>query len=377
MDLNIRDRRAEMPNYAYYKDWQREGSVVGIAIHHSATADHVTGAPLGDAHSFFNYQVNVQGWKHGGYHYVITGAGEIQYALDEKIPAYHAGFKDPGDSLGLEQGQYWNNHYLAICLAGWFSENRTYRDARGYVQPIPNHYTAPGEAQMQALFALIQQLRQKYDIPVENVRAHRELAGNSTACPGSNLDPAGLREKLRAADEAQPPSAEPDEQPEVQPGEHVLLLTDTDRYFEAAMVYIWKFQPDVSFAVNEARGRWKYVTAIGSPEEISDSQLSQLRAAGAKLVQRMAGDPAAVQARLDQLVEANVRFLTDSPSPQPSPDDWRTYIVQPGDTLSLIARQVYGAAHLWRVIFEANRNILNDPGEIHPGQVLKIPPKPA
>jgi nucleoid-associated protein YgaU len=35
---------------------------------------------------------------------------------------------------------------------------------------------------------------------------------------------------------------------------------------------------------------------------------------------------------------------------------------------------MYGKSHLWRIIFEANRDILSDPGRVHPGQVLKIPP---
>ena len=55
----------------------------------------------------------------------------------------------------------------------------------------------------------------------------------------------------------------------------------------------------------------------------------------------------------------------------------RTYTVQPGDTLSLIARQVYGNAGLWTIIFEANRDTMSNPSLIRPGQVLKIPPKPA
>lgn len=379
MDLNIKDVRAEMPNYGNYRDWRRNGPVLGIAIHHSATADHVTGAPTGDAHTYFNYHVNVRGWSHGGYHYVITGTGQVQYALDEQIPAYHAGFKDPSDSLGLEQGQYWNNHYLAICLSGWFSENRTYRDANGYIHPIPDGYTAPGEAQMSALLALIQRLRQKYGLPVENVRGHRELTGTTTACPGSHLDPAEIRQKLHEMEEAEtePLPPEPDRQPEVAPGEHVVLLPDTDKYFEAAMAYIWKFQPDVSFAAGEARGRWKFVTAVGNPENISDNLLSQFRSGGAVLVQRIAGEPLAVQAALDQLVEDNVRFLTQVPVPEPPAEEWRSYTVQPGDTLSLIAKQMYGAASLWRIIFEANQGILADPARVRPGQLLKIPPKPA
>ncbi|GIK41044.1 MAG: hypothetical protein BroJett011_48770 [Chloroflexota bacterium] len=377
MDLKIKDVRAEMPNYANYKDWQRPGPILGIAVHHSATADRTTGAPIGNAHTFFDYHVNQRGWAHGGYNYVITGSGDIEYALDEKIAAYHAGFADPDNSEGLEQGQYWNNHYLAVCLAGWFSQGRTYRDDAGRTQPIPNNFTSPSPAQMESLLALLQQLRRKYNLPVENVRGHRELAGNATTCPGPNLDPAQIRAALRAADEAEPqPQPEPEIPSTVAPGEHVLLLPDTDKYFNAAMAYIWKFQPDVSFAVDEARGRWPYVTVVGNPETISDDQLARLRVGGAKLVQRIAGDPPAAQTTLDKLAETGLRFLTKSDQPAPPPGSWRTYTVQPGDTLSLIARQLYGDAQLWPAIFEANPDILSDPSRLRPGQVLKIPPKP-
>ena len=390
MELKIKDVRAEMPNYENYKDWQREDEILGIAVHHSATADHTTGAPIGNALTFFDYHVHTRGWAHGGYNYVITGNGQIEYALDEKIAAFHAGFKDPNNSEGLEFGQYWNNHYLAICLAGWFSEDRTYRDADGQMQTIPNDFTLPTEAQMESLLGLIQHLRQKYEIPIENVRGHRELAGNSTTCPGYNFDPAELRAELQKADESEgepSPQPEPPVQPEVGPGEHVLLLPDADKYLQAVLTYVWKFLPDVSFSVDEARGRWKYVTVVGSKEEISDSQLTRLRSGGAELVQRIPGDPEAVQATLDELVQKELRFLpsptetspdngSESPpgSETPPEEEWRTYTIQPGDTLSLVAKQMYGKSNLWRIIFEANRDILSDPGRIHPGQVLKIPP---
>ena len=52
-----------------------------------------------------------------------------------------------------------------------------------------------------------------------------------------------------------------------------------------------------------------------------------------------------------------------------------TYTVQKGDTLSHIAKHHYGKAGLWRAIFEANRDQIDDPDLIHPGQVLKIPPQ--
>src|SRR3954454_22148259 len=52
---------------------------------------------------------------------------------------------------------------------------------------------------------------------------------------------------------------------------------------------------------------------------------------------------------------------------------FQQYTVEPGDTLSAIAQQFYGDATLYPRIFEANRNQLNNPNLIFPGQVLRIP----
>jgi len=51
----------------------------------------------------------------------------------------------------------------------------------------------------------------------------------------------------------------------------------------------------------------------------------------------------------------------------------RTYTVKSGDTLSKIAREHYGDANTYMKIFDANKDQLNDPDKIKPGQVLKIP----
>jgi nucleoid-associated protein YgaU len=50
-----------------------------------------------------------------------------------------------------------------------------------------------------------------------------------------------------------------------------------------------------------------------------------------------------------------------------------TYTVQPGDTLSKIAREFYGDAKQYMKIFNANRDQLKDPDQIRPGQKLNIP----
>ncbi len=50
------------------------------------------------------------------------------------------------------------------------------------------------------------------------------------------------------------------------------------------------------------------------------------------------------------------------------------YTVKKGDTLSKIAKEFYGNAMKYPVIFEANKPMLKDPDLIYPGQVLRIPP---
>jgi len=51
----------------------------------------------------------------------------------------------------------------------------------------------------------------------------------------------------------------------------------------------------------------------------------------------------------------------------------RIYEVQPGDTLGKISQEFYGKAGKYMKIFEANRDILDDPNMIKVGQKLKIP----
>ncbi len=49
------------------------------------------------------------------------------------------------------------------------------------------------------------------------------------------------------------------------------------------------------------------------------------------------------------------------------------YVVKPGDTLSGIAKAVYGKAGRWHEIYEANKDIIKSPNLIRPGWKLRIP----
>jgi nucleoid-associated protein YgaU len=49
------------------------------------------------------------------------------------------------------------------------------------------------------------------------------------------------------------------------------------------------------------------------------------------------------------------------------------YVVKSGDTLSKIAKELYGDANRWREIFEANKEQIENPNVIRPGWELLIP----
>jgi nucleoid-associated protein YgaU len=51
----------------------------------------------------------------------------------------------------------------------------------------------------------------------------------------------------------------------------------------------------------------------------------------------------------------------------------KTYTVQPGDTLSKIAKEHLGNANAYMKIFDLNKDQLSDPDKIRPGQVLRLP----
>jgi len=61
------------------------------------------------------------------------------------------------------------------------------------------------------------------------------------------------------------------------------------------------------------------------------------------------------------------------PEEIPVPAEERFYEVQPGDTLGHIAQRFYGKASSYMKIFEANRDVLDNPDLIKVGQKLRIP----
>jgi nucleoid-associated protein YgaU len=62
-----------------------------------------------------------------------------------------------------------------------------------------------------------------------------------------------------------------------------------------------------------------------------------------------------------------------APAPTGTIGSGKTYVVVKGDSLSKIAKREYGDANKWRTIYEANKDLINDPDLIYPGQELKVP----
>lgn len=74
---------------------------------------------------------------------------------------------------------------------------------------------------------------------------------------------------------------------------------------------------------------------------------------------------------------AGVATVNDNMTVAQAADPSQYHTVVKGDSLSKIAKAVYGDAMKYPVIFEANKPMLSNPDLIYPGQVLRIPPLPA
>ena len=76
----------------------------------------------------------------------------------------------------------------------------------------------------------------------------------------------------------------------------------------------------------------------------------------------------------ENIVNAIAVKKAPEPAPEPAPAvEERIYEVVAGDTLGAISQKFYGKASQYMKIFEANRDILDNPDLIKVGQKLRIP----
>jgi len=76
-----------------------------------------------------------------------------------------------------------------------------------------------------------------------------------------------------------------------------------------------------------------------------------------------------------QGVEKIVADDLRAPAPKPEEPEEKAeiYEIVSGDTLGAIAKRFYGKASAYMRIFEANRDVIDDPNKIYPGQKIRIP----
>lgn len=66
-------------------------------------------------------------------------------------------------------------------------------------------------------------------------------------------------------------------------------------------------------------------------------------------------------------------LVAPAPKPEEPEEKAEIYEIVSGDTLGGIAKRYYGKASAYMKIFEANRDIIDDPNKIYPGQKIRIP----
>ena len=62
-----------------------------------------------------------------------------------------------------------------------------------------------------------------------------------------------------------------------------------------------------------------------------------------------------------------------TPKDRPPAPSHQYYEVQKGDSLSKIAKDRYGDAGKWKLIYQANKQTIKNPDMIYPGQVIELP----
>ena len=122
-----------------------------ITIHHTASKRNTSFEVVNQWHKDrFNF-ISLLGF-YVGYHYLITEDGEVTQARkDTELGAHSV----PNDGK------------IGICLTGNFNEEM------------------PSEMQIKSLEELTERLKREYNI--SEVKAHRDVPGNRTECPGNNL----------------------------------------------------------------------------------------------------------------------------------------------------------------------------------------------
>mgnify|MGYP001824222364 FL=1 len=112
------------------------------------------------------------------------------------------------------------------------------------------------------------------------------------------------------------------------------------------------------------------IDVIGDTAKITGKAASL---ADREKVKLLVGNTAGISKVEDNMTVAPPAAKAPAEAPPKPETEAEFYTVKAGDTLSKIAKEHYGDARKYPVIFEANKPMLEDPDKIYPGQVLRIP----
>jgi|SRR5699024_7714751 len=127
-------------------DKRAVSKIKNIAVHYSATAQ-------GNTDSFENFWKNSHGWNTGGYHEVVLTNGDVELNYNADTISNGVG------------GQ--NTRMYNICYVG---------DGK------------PNDKQLKTLKERVNYNRERFGLSANDVKGHREFSGQSTDCPGLNMD---------------------------------------------------------------------------------------------------------------------------------------------------------------------------------------------
>lgn len=117
-------------------------------------------------------------------------------------------------------------------------------------------------------------------------------------------------------------------------------------------------------------------TLINNSPEVKKvvEELQRLRQENAALKKQIAAKASSsVQKKAESQPKTVTETIPKSTPVAPAAKTHQIYHVVVGDTLTRIAQEFYGDSGKWDVIFEANKDTLNSPGDLRVGQTLVIP----
>lgn len=141
-----------------------------IVIHHSFTSDNVL---LSDIEAIRKYHIEHNGWSDIAYHFIIDSiSNTVGSNFNELLTGRPINIKG-SHCIG------YNRNSLGVCVIGNFD------------------LVAPSEEILRVLVdRFLRPYMEVYNIPIANIKGHRELTNFDRTCPGKLFDLDNLRGRL-------------------------------------------------------------------------------------------------------------------------------------------------------------------------------------